>query len=160
MKAREIVDSVVASRVGDYSIAFKLLGFLVFLAEEGPGPFLAGNLLSPRTYHRWLESLRRCGLGGLALDARLRQLVREYAHSRFGGLPIDRARSKVLEAVGSMVGEGEALSLQAIGRQASAGVKCKRSEAMGREAQPSALDAGAAGGSLREATALSPEGAR
>jgi len=65
MKAREIVDSVVASRVGDYSIAFKLLGFLVFLAEEGPDPFLAGNLLSPRPTIAGWNLCVDAGWGGL-----------------------------------------------------------------------------------------------
>jgi len=144
MRARDIVHAIVDGGVGDHCLAFKLLGFLIYLAEEGPDAFLAGDVLSPRTYHRWMESLRRSGLDGLVLDARLRQLVREYVRCRFGGLPIDRARPKVLEAVGSMIGEGEAQPLQAIGRQA----------------EPSALDAGAAGGRLRVAAALSPEVAK
>jgi hypothetical protein len=148
MKAKEIVDSVVESRVGDYAMAFKLLGFLSFLAEEGSGPFLAGDVLSPRTYNRWLECLRQSGLDGLALDVRLRQLVREYTHFRFGGLPINKARSKVLDAVRSIIVEEEALPLQAQSRQASEAVKGERSETEGREAQPSALDGGADGGSL------------
>jgi hypothetical protein len=156
MKAKEIVDSVVESSVGDYSMAFKLLGFLSFLAEEGSGPFLAGNVLTPRTYHRWLENLRQSGLEALALDVRLRQLVREYTHSRFAGLPIDKARSKVLDTVCSIIGEEEALPLQAQSRQASEAVKSERSETEGREAQPSALDGGADGGSLSGVGAPQP----
>jgi hypothetical protein len=150
MKAREIVKSVVASSEGDYTLAFKLLGFLVFLAEEGSDPFLSGEVLSPRTYHRWVEGLRKAELEGFALDARMRQLVSEYVQSRFAGLPIPQARMRVMEAVGSMVEEPEARSPQATGRQASAAVK---GLAEGREAKPSALDSYADGGSLGEATA-------
>ena len=80
MRAREIVSSVANSSEGDYSLAFKLLGFLMFLAEEGPDYFLSGEILSPRTYHRWVEKLRRAGLEGFALDARMRQLVSEYIY--------------------------------------------------------------------------------
>ena len=58
-----------------------------------------------------------------------------------------------MEVVGSMIGEEEAQSLQAISRQASALVQGKRSEAEGREVGPSALDESADGGSMREATA-------
>lgn len=156
MNAREIVNSIVETGDAEYSQAFKLLGFTVFLAEEGPDAFLAGNLLSPRTYFRWIEILRAAGLEGLALDARLRQLLAECLRSRFGGLPIDRAREGLLDAVGSMLTYSEVRSLQAMSRQASAGVKGERSEVTDREAKPSALDAGADGGSLRQATA--PEG--
>jgi hypothetical protein len=149
------VNSIVSEGIGDYSIAFKLLGFLVYLAEEGPESFLAGSVLSPRTYYRWIEALRSAGLEELALDARMRELVRDYVWMRFGGLPIHKTRANVLEVVGSMIGEEEARSLQAISRQSSARVQGKRSEAVGREAEPSALDANADGGSMREATAPS-----
>ncbi len=87
----------------------------------------------------------------------MRQLVQEYIRGRFDGLPISVAREKVMEAAGSMVGEGEARSLQAMSRQISTGVQGERSEAEGREAKPSALDTGATGGSLRQATATSQE---
>jgi hypothetical protein len=80
----------------------------------------------------------------------MRQLVSEYIQSRFAGLPIPLAREKVLETVGSMVGDLKARSPQAISRQASAAVK---GLADGREAMPSALDSCAHGGSLDEATA-------
>jgi hypothetical protein len=155
MKARDIVKSVADTNKGDYSSAFKILGFLIFLAEEGPDAFLSGDILSPRTYHRWIESLRKADLEGFALDARMRQLVSEYIRGRFDGLPIPLAREKVLETLGSMMGNQEARSPQAISRQASAAVK---GLASGREAKLSALDNGAHGGSLGEATAPSVGG--
>lgn len=156
MNTTEIVSSIVKANRGDYAAAFKLLGFLVFLAEEGPDPFLAGEIMSPRTYHRWIDTLRQSGLDGLALDARMRQLINEYLWRRFGGLPINQARSEVLQIVETMIGEGEVRTLQAISRQPKAGVKGERSEADSHEAQPSALDTGEDGGSFEEASAPDP----
>ena len=77
MEIRQFVDCVALETEGDYSQAFKLLGFVPFLTEEGPDIFLSGEILSPRTYHRWVEKLRKAGLGGFALDARMRKLVSE-----------------------------------------------------------------------------------
>lgn len=158
MKSREFVDKAVLVLSGDYIRAFKLLGFVLYLAEEGPEPFLSGRVMSPRTYNRWIDELRECDLDGFALDARLRQLVNEYLWKRFGGLPIPLAREKVLDAVGVMIGEKDALSLQAISRQLGERVKGEHSEAEGRETKANALDAGADGGSLRQATAKRLEG--
>ncbi len=155
MKSKDFVEQAAIAFGGDYVRAFKLLGFVLYLAEEGPEPFLSGRVMSPRTYHRWIEDLGNCDLDGFALDARLRQLVNEYLRKRFGGLPIPLARSKVLDSVGVMIGEKDALSLQAISRHASARVQGEETEAEGREAKPNALDAGADGGSLRQATAQS-----
>ena len=153
MRAKEFIEQAAIAFGGDYARAFKLLGFVLYLAEDGPEPFLSGRVMSPRTYHRWIEELGICNLDGFAMDARLRQLVNEYVRKRFGGLPIPLARSKVLDAVGVMIGEKDALSLQAISRHASARVQGEGTEAEGREAETNALDAGADGGSVRKATA-------
>ncbi|MFV2045259.1 MAG: hypothetical protein ACC700_18755 [Anaerolineales bacterium] len=158
MNVREIVRSVVESGVSSYSVAFKLFGFLVFLAEEGPEPFLSGEVLSSRTYFRWIDDLRNAGLGELVLDARMRQLVQEYIAGKFGGLPINKTREKMLETVESMVRKEDAASLRAISHQAGGRVKGERSEDEGLEAKPRALDAATDGGSLREATARFPRG--
>jgi hypothetical protein len=138
---------------GDYPAAFKLLGFVVYVAQEGNDYLLTGNMISQRTYYRWIEIVKRAGWGDLLADARLRQTIKDYLWSRFAGLPIERARRQVLESVDLIISESEAPSLQAIGRQASDAVKGERSESGGREAKPSALDGGANGGSLGEATA-------
>ncbi|MCH8093414.1 MAG: hypothetical protein IH953_02360 [Chloroflexi bacterium] len=156
VKAKEFVEQAAIGLSDDYVRAFKLLGFVLYLAEEGPEPFLSGRVMSPRTYNRWIEELGICNLDGFAMDARLRQLVNEYVRKRLGGLPIPLARSKVLDAVGVMIGEKDALSLQAISRHASARVQGEETEAEGREAEPNALDAGADGGSMRQATAQFP----
>lgn len=153
MRASEFVENVASKIGGDYSRSFKLLGFVLYLAEVGPDPFLGGRVMSQRTYHRWIDELGRCGLDGLALDARLRGLVNEYVRERFGGLPVPLAREKLMESVAEMTGENDALALRATSRQVSVGVKGERSEAGGREAKPSVFEAEAAGGSLREATA-------
>ncbi len=157
MQANEFVEKAAGGLGGDYFRAFKLLGFVLYLAEQGPEPFISGRMMSPRTYSRWIEELRECNLDGFALDARLRQLINEYLWKRFAGLPIPLAREKLLDAVGGMIREEDALSLQAISRQESARVKGEQSEAEGREVPPNALDAGADGGSLRKATAQSSE---
>ena len=153
MQANEFVEKAAGGVGGDYFGAFKLLGFVLYLADKGPEPFLSGGVMSPRTYNRWIEELRKCNLDGFALDARLRQLVNEYLWKKFGGLPIPLAREKVLDAVGVMIGEKDAQSLQAISSQVSGRVKGERSEAGGHEAKASALDAATDGGSLSGATA-------
>jgi hypothetical protein len=134
----------------DYATAFKLLGMVVFVAEAGAEPLLSGRLVSVSTFNRWVDTLRTAGWGDLLGDVRLRQALREYMNQRVGGLPMERARTAVMEAVSRMVADPEALSPQAVGRQASDAVK---GLAGGREAEPSALDGVAAGGSLGEATA-------
>jgi len=102
------VDDVAAVLNGDYASAIKLLGVVVLLAEVGPSPFLGGKYMSPRTYFRWLDQIEAAGWGDLVADSELRRVVNSYLAYRFGGLPIPLARSKVLEAVRSMVDEAEA----------------------------------------------------
>ena len=150
---REFIDQITEAKEGDYAIAFKLLGFVVYIAQEGSDSLLTGNMISQRTYYRWLEIVKRAGWGDLLADARLRHVIKEYLHQKFSGLPIKNARMKVMEAVASMVGEVKAPSLQAKSRQASDAVKGERSESEGHEAQPSALDGDATGGSMKKAMA-------
>lgn len=151
---RQFLSDVAVASNDDYSVAFKLLGMVIFVAEEGIEGLLAGRFVSSRTFYRWTDCLTSAGWGDLLADVRLRQAVRSYMDLRLGGLPIPLAHSKVLEAVRSMVDEAEARSPQAVGRQASGAVK---GLAEGREAEPSALDGPADGGSLRKATAPSVE---
>lgn len=86
-------------QTGDVSHALKLLGFLVFVANEGIEPFQTGEYISVQTYHRWVEQIRRAGLGDILLDIRLRQLLVEFFDTRFGDLEAASAKDKILEAV-------------------------------------------------------------
>ena len=154
MDWRKFLRDVAIASGDDYSAAFKLLGMVVFVAEAGAEPLLSGRLVSVSTFNRWVDTLRLAGWGDLLADVRLRQALREFLNQRLGGLPLELAREKTLEAVRLAVAAEEARSPQAVGRQASDAVK---GLAGGREAEPNALDGVAAGGSLREATA--PTGA-
>jgi len=138
---------------GKYSFSFKLLGFMVYVAQEGNERLLSGSLISQKTYYRWMDLISQAGWGELVADARLRNTIQDYLWSRFAGLPIARARRQVIKAVDLIISESEAPSLQAIGRQESGAVKGERSETEGREAKPSALDGDATGGRLEKAMA-------
>lgn len=153
MEVRKFVDQVAAEMDGDYPLAFKLLGFVVFIAEEGNDALQSGDLISPRTYSRWMSVIDRAGWGDLVADARLRKELEDYLWSRFAGLPLNVAREQTINTVRTFLADSEARSPKAFTRQVSAGVKGERSKTEGREAMPSALDAGAIGGSLDEATA-------
>jgi hypothetical protein len=142
-------DAAIASG-DDYSMAFKLLGMVAFVAEAGPEPLLTGRLVSIPTLNRWMETLRLAGWGDVIADLRLRQAVREYVKERVRGGIIEQTRENVADAVARVVAEEAEPSPQAAGRQASDAVK---GLAGGREAEPSALDGVAPGGSLGEATA-------
>lgn len=148
MYPREFVYQIASEMDGDYPLAFKLLGFVVFLTEEGIDELLSGDLISPRTYERWMNVIDRAGWGDLLADARLRKELQDYLWKRYAGLPITRTRKETLSNVRNFLDEVKALPLQAQSRQASEAVKGERSETEGREAQTSALDGGADGGSL------------
>jgi hypothetical protein len=130
-----------------------MLGFVVYIAQEGSDSLLSGTMISQRTYYRWLNLVQRAGWGDLLADARLRQVLQEYLWKRFAGLPIDQARERVLRVVENLIAETEVPSLQVNRRQESAAVQGERSETEGRESTTSALDGGATGGSLRKAMA-------
>lgn len=147
---REFVRDVSIASGDDCVAGFKLLGMVVYVAEIGTEPLLSGKLVAVSTFHRWVETLRLAGWGDLLADVRLRQALRDYVNQRMGGLPIEQARREVIEAVETMVAEAEALPPQASGRHGSNAVK---GLAVGREAEPTALDWVASGGSLQEAAA-------
>lgn len=150
MDSRRFLSDVAVACGNDYASAFKLLGVIVFVAEEGVEPLLSGGLVAPKTFYRWAEVLRHAGWGDLLADVRLRQAVRGYLAERLGGHPGDRARGAVVEAVTRMMADEAEPATQAVSPQASDAVK---GLAGGREAEPSALDGVAAGGSLQKSPA-------
>ena len=153
MDVSEFITQIAEASNDDYPQAFKLLGFVVYVAQEGGESLLSGKMISQRTYYRWMEIVHRAGWGDLLADARLRQVLQEYLWKRFAGLPIDQARERVLRVVGDFIADTEAPSLRGKCCQASAAVKGERSETEGRESKTSALDGGATGGNLRKARA-------
>jgi len=153
MDLNEFIEQVAFEVNGDFTIAFKLLGFFVFISQEGSETLIYKRMISQRTYYRWLHILEAAGWGDLLADARLRQVLQEYLWKRFAGLPIDQARERVLRMVGEFISDTEVPSLQGKCCQASAAVKGERSETKGRESKTSVLDGGATGGSLGKAMA-------
>ena len=153
MDIKEFIEQIASEVNGDFTFAFKLLGFFVFISQEGCESILSKRMISRRTYYRWLSIIDAAGWGDLLADARLRQVLQEYLWKRFAGLPIDQARERVLRVVGDFIADTEVPSLRANYRQESAAVKGERSETEGRESKTSVLDGGATGGSLGKAMA-------
>jgi hypothetical protein len=118
------VDEIAEITNDDYPSALKPLGFMIFISQEGHQTLIAQNHISERTYHRWMEIIRRAGWGDLLSDARLRQAVSETIWQRVSGLPIDKSRKKVLHAIQAIVADIEPRSPQAIRRQASDAAGC------------------------------------
>lgn len=96
---RKILQEVAIRSNGDYPFAFKLLGFLIYIAQEGNESLLSGEMISPRTYYRWVEKINQAGYGDLLADVRIRQVVSDFINQRYSDLPINEVKSKVLEAV-------------------------------------------------------------
>ena len=99
MNVDKFIQDAAQAAKGDYAQAFKLLGFVVYVGEEGGDELLTGDLISRQTYFRWLDAIKRAGWGDLLADARLRHVIHEYLWQRFEGLPNEDARAKVLHAV-------------------------------------------------------------
>ena len=63
---------------GDYATGFKMLGFVLFVAENGDEDLLSGSMVSPRTYYRWVETVKAAGWQSLLSEVRLSQALFEY----------------------------------------------------------------------------------
>jgi len=153
LEVKQFLHQVADQAQGDFPFAFKMLGFVVYIAEEGSDAFMSGEMISLRTYHRWMRLVNQAGWGDLVADARLRKELQDYMWKRFAGLPVSQARQEIIKTVRSLVTEIQPPSLKATSRQDSETVKGERSEPDGREVQPNALDGRTAGGSLSDATA-------
>ena len=75
---QKLLDDVARVSDGDYATAFKMLGFVQYVSEVGADAFLSGELVSPRTCYRWVETIRAAGWGSLLSDVRFDQALREY----------------------------------------------------------------------------------
>jgi len=78
MESRKFLDDVAHAVDGDYATGFKMLGFVVFVSEHGAEDLLSGSMVSPRTYYRWIETVKAAGWQDLLADVRLTQALREY----------------------------------------------------------------------------------
>ena len=88
---QKLLDDVARVSDGDYATAFKMLGFVQYVSEVGADAFLSGELVSPRTYYRWVETIRAAGWGSLLSDVRFDQALQEYV----GGLNAQPERIRV-----------------------------------------------------------------
>ena len=78
---QQFLDDVAEVSRGDYVSAFKMLGAVLYISEQGVEPLLAGRMVSPRTVYRWLETIRAAGWGSLVSEARVMQAIREHLTS-------------------------------------------------------------------------------
>ena len=83
----------------DYSQALKLLGFLVFIGNEGSELLQSGKYISNQTYCRYMALIKQAGLGGWLLDIRLRQILVEMIEVRLGGFEVDNLHEQVIQEV-------------------------------------------------------------
>lgn len=107
---RQFVRDTALASGDDYASAFKMLGLVVFVAQEGVDGLLSGRMISERTVHRWADTLNAAGWGDVLTDARLHLAVRDFVRHRLGGLPPELARERVIEAARVAVEREEALS--------------------------------------------------
>ena len=63
VNVKKFVDEIAEETKGDYASAFKLLGFVIYVAQQGSDSLLTGEMISQRTYYRWLEIVQRAGWG-------------------------------------------------------------------------------------------------
>lgn len=98
---QKFLDDVARVSDGDYASGFKMLGFVLYVAQFGAEKLLSGTLVSPRTYYRWLEIIKAAGWGSLLSQARFEQALQEYI-AGFPGQPED-VRSAMLQALDRML---------------------------------------------------------
>ena len=67
---------------GDYATGFKLLGFVLYVSQYGVDDLVSGAMISPRTYYRWVDTVKAAGWESVLADVRFRQAVREYELGR------------------------------------------------------------------------------
>ncbi len=105
---KEYVYKLAEQENGDFPQAFKLLGLIVFIAQEGAEPLLTGEMISPRTYYRWVEKIKQAGYGDLLAETQLKQAVRNFINLRLGDLPVQDAKEQVLAVVEASLQENQA----------------------------------------------------
>ena len=91
----------ITEQTEDYAQAFKLLGLVVFIAQEGNEPLLSGEMISPRTYYRWIEKIKQAGYGDLLVEARLRQVISDFINQRLGTLSPGEVQAQINQVVQS-----------------------------------------------------------
>ena len=73
------------------------------LLEEGNESLLSGEMISPRTYYRWVTKIDKAGLGNLLSDIKLKQAISDYIGNQFCNLPFSESKSKVIAAVSNVL---------------------------------------------------------
>lgn len=96
---KSITDKLATVTKDNYSQALKLLGFLIFVANEGNELLLSGDHISRQTYYRYVGKIKQAGLGGFLIDLRLQQILAEMIEMRFGGFQVDDLEEQILGEV-------------------------------------------------------------
>jgi ABC-type transport system substrate-binding protein len=91
---RRFLDDVARASEGDYASAFKMLGFVLYIADRGADSLLSGAMVSPRTYYRWVDTVNAAGWASLLADVRIRQAINEYTTCLLHNGSLDRQQVK------------------------------------------------------------------
>ncbi len=108
MNIKQFIDDIGSLNDNDYPQAFKLLGLIVFIAQEGAEPLLSGEMISPRTFYRWVEKIKQAGYGDLLAETQLKQAVRNFINLRLGDQPVQDAKEQVLAVIEASLQESQA----------------------------------------------------
>jgi hypothetical protein len=78
LELRKLVEDVAGVADGDYPTGFKMLGFVLYVLQYGAQELLSGAMVSPRTYCRWVDTVKAAGWDSVLADVRFKQALREY----------------------------------------------------------------------------------
>ena len=81
IETRTFLEDIARVADGDFATGFKMLSFVTFVSDHGAEDLLSGSMVSPRTYYRWVETVKAAGWQDLLADVRLTQALREYVNN-------------------------------------------------------------------------------
>jgi len=86
---------------GDFVTGFKMLGFVLYISRFSPEQLLSGEMVSPRTYYRWVATVNKAGWGAILSDLRFEQALQEYITQR--GDNAHAIKTSVLQKLDSLL---------------------------------------------------------
>jgi hypothetical protein len=115
----KFLEDVAQASQGDFPTGFKLLGSVLYIAGCGPESLLSGNMISPRTYYRWVETLKAAGWVSLLAKARVRQALSEYANTllEYRGAELPEVRQTLVAAIETVIASASTTASPPYGSQ-------------------------------------------